>query len=139
MHRIAGHEGHCKAYHGHRYAAEIAVEAELDPLGRVIDFGIVKELVGGWIDAHWDHTAILSRADCDWVDQAVAEVNQAHGRPVYFLDAPPTAENIARELAAIATQVLTDHSVQVVTVRVWETPNCSATWVKGSSLGATGG
>ena len=28
MHRIPGHEGVCKAYHGHRYAAEISVTAD---------------------------------------------------------------------------------------------------------------
>ena len=66
MHRIPLHESKCRAFHGHRYAAEITCHVpQLDALGRVIDFGVVKQTVGGWVDAHWDHTAILMRDDPD--------------------------------------------------------------------------
>ena len=45
-HRVLGHEGKCKNLHGHRYSAEITVTApDLDGLGRVIDFGVIKEKV----------------------------------------------------------------------------------------------
>ena len=66
MHRIPLHESKCRAFHGHRYAAEITCHiAQLDDRGRVIDFGVVKQKVGGWVDDHWDHTAILMRDDPD--------------------------------------------------------------------------
>ena len=65
MHRIPRHESKCAAFHGHRYAAELTCLAPLDDRGRVIDFGVVKERVGGWIDENWDHTAILQRDDPD--------------------------------------------------------------------------
>ena len=43
MHRIPLHESKCKAFHGHRYAAEITCQAEqLDHLGRVVDFSVIK-------------------------------------------------------------------------------------------------
>lgn len=43
MHRIPRHESKCRAFHGHRYAAEITCLApELDSPGRVVDFGVVK-------------------------------------------------------------------------------------------------
>ena len=129
MHRVPGHEGRCKAFHGHRYAAEVTCLApQLDGLGRVIDFGVLKDIVGGWVDATWDHTAILMRADPDPAVQAIIASNKAHGRPAYLLDVPPTAENIAAELAMRAQKLLARTGISVVEVKVWETPNCSATW-----------
>lgn len=129
MHRIPRHESKCAAFHGHRYAAEITCHApELDDRGRVIDFGVIKERVGGWIDTHWDHTAILMEGDSDPAITAIAASNLAHGRPVYWLAAPPTAENIVAELARVATDLLLPHGVRVVRIRLWETPNGSAEW-----------
>lgn len=131
-HRVPRHEGKCAAWHGHRYVAEIACAAEaLDDVGRIIDFGAIKELVGGWIDTHWDHTAILLRDDPDPTAQALAAANAAAGRPVYWMDAPPTAEHLVLELARIASDLLADRGIEVTSIRLWETPNCSAEWVAG--------
>lgn len=130
MHRIPRHESKCAAYHGHRYVAEITCSAaDLDALGRVIDFGVVKARVGGWIDTNWDHTAILMRGDPDPAIQAIAAANTGYGRPVYWLDTSPTAENIVIELAKVAAGLLADSGVTVVRIRLWETPNGSAEWV----------
>lgn len=128
MHRIPRHESKCAAFHGHRYTADITCHSALDDRGRVVDFGVVKQKVGGWIDANWDHTAILMRGDPDPAIQALATSNEAHGRPVYWTDEPPTAEVIATELARIAQELLAETGVEVVTVRVWETPNGWAEW-----------
>ena len=129
MHRIPRHESKCRAFHGHRYAAEITCHIDaLDELGRVIDFGVVKQKVGGWVDENWDHTAILLRGDPDPVAQAVAESNARYGRPVYWLDTSPTAENIVAELARVAQELLADSGVTVTRIRLWETPNGSAEW-----------
>ncbi|HJN77184.1 MAG TPA: 6-carboxytetrahydropterin synthase [Myxococcota bacterium] len=129
MHRIPRHESKCAAFHGHRYTADITcVAPELDDRGRVVDFGVVKERVGGWIDRWWDHTAILMRGDADPAIQMLAASNEAHGRPVYWTDEPPTAEVLAAELARVAGELLADTGVEVVAVRVWETPNGWAEW-----------
>ncbi|MCK6506094.1 6-carboxytetrahydropterin synthase [Myxococcota bacterium] len=127
MHRIPRHESKCRAFHGHRYVAEITCDApELDDRGRVVDFGVVKERVGGWVDQHWDHTAILMRTDPEAAP--VAEANARLGRPVYWLDQPPTAEVIVAALAVVAQELLADTGVTVVAIRLWETPNGSAEW-----------
>ena len=129
MHRIPRNESKCRAFHGHRYTAEITCHVpELDALGRVVDFGVVKERVGGWVDQHWDHTAILMRGDPDPAVQAIASSNAEHGRPVYWMEQPPTAEVIVQALAEKAQELLADTGVTVVAVRLWETPNGSATW-----------
>lgn len=129
MHRIPDHESVCKAFHGHRYVAEITCTApRLDGLGRVIDFAVIKSQVGGWIDTHFDHTAILQKDDPDPAARAVIDSNKAMGKPAYLLDGPPTAENIALELALQAERLLKPYGITLTQVHVWETPNCSATW-----------
>lgn len=67
-HRVLRHESKCATLHGHRYAAEIACSADaLDDLGRVIDFGVIKEVVGKWIDDNWDHNTLLNRDDLELI------------------------------------------------------------------------
>ncbi len=130
-HRVPRHEGRCAAWHGHRYVAEITCAAEsLDDRGRVIDFGVIKQLVGGWIDTRWDHTAVIMTGDPDPAAAVIAESNAASGRPVYWLDAPPTAENLVAELGRVARELLEPRGVEVVAIRLWETPNCSAEWTR---------
>lgn len=127
MHRIPLHESKCRAFHGHRYAAEITCEApRLDDLGRVVDFGVVKERVGTWVDQHWDHTAILMRGDPE--AGPIADANERLGRPVYWIDRHPTAECVVEELATVAQRLLADKGVTVTRIRLWETPNGSAEW-----------
>lgn len=129
MHRVPKHESHCKAFHGHRYVAEVSCAAEhLDDKGRIIDFGVVKSVLGGWINRHMDHTAIFMRNDDDPAVAIIAASNEHHGKPVYWLDDPPTAENIVIEVARIAQKLLEPLGVNVVKIRLWETPNCSVDW-----------
>ena len=129
MHRIPDHESKCKAFHGHRYVAEITCVADdLDDLGRVVDFSVIKEKVGTWIDTHWDHTAILMKDDPDPTIPFLAKSNAEKGHPVYWLDDHPTAENIVIELGRVAGELLKDTGVQVQKVRIWETPNAWAEW-----------
>jgi 6-pyruvoyltetrahydropterin/6-carboxytetrahydropterin synthase len=129
MHRIPGHEGVCKAYHGHRYAAEFSVTADkLDALGRVVDFYVIEEIIGGWIKQNLDHTAILYAKDDEPSVKAVIKANKRLGKPVYLLDAYPTVEVIVAELGKVTTKLLKPHGVRVVSIRLWETPECSAVW-----------
>lgn len=131
MHRIPGHEGPCKAYHGHRYAAEFSLTAEkLDALGRVVDFYVVEEVLGGWIKRHFDHTAILYAGDDEPSIKAVIETNERLGKPAYLLDGYPTVEVIVAELGKVATELLRPHGVRVISIRLWETPDCSAVWTE---------
>ena len=126
MHRVPGHEGACRAFHGHRYAALITCEGTPQSDGMIIDFGLVKKIIGTWIDECWDHTALLWDQDEDPAVQAIIASNASYGRPVYLMSRPPTAENIALELFDVATEKLKDHALIVTSVVVYETPNCSA-------------
>ena len=132
IHRVPEHAGQCKIFHGHRYEAEIECQAPtLSPLGMVIDFGILKEVLGGWIAAHWDHTAILADFDDDPAAAALIASNRRLGKPVYLLSVTPTAENIAAVLAGIAGSLLAPHNVRPVRVTVRESARSSGVWSAG--------
>jgi len=120
-HRLMNHEGKCRNVHGHRYKFEITVAADsLDDVGRVLDFGVIKEKVGGWLDAEWDHGFIVQIGD-----PLLAALKEDKSK-YYIMAAPPTAENMSTLLAEVAATLLSPHGIRVARVRCWETPNCYA-------------
>jgi 6-pyruvoyltetrahydropterin/6-carboxytetrahydropterin synthase len=125
-HRVLGHEGKCRHMHGHNYVVLFTAKGRhggLDDVGRVIDFSVLKERLGGWIDDHWDHSFIYGRQDTE-VFNALAEVDGQHS---YELPYNPTAENMAYYLlTVIGPMVLEGTGVALTSVRVWETENCYA-------------
>jgi 6-pyruvoyltetrahydropterin/6-carboxytetrahydropterin synthase len=127
-HRVMGHEGKCRFIHGHRYTAVLYAQAdELDNLGRVVDFSVLKERVGGWIDEYWDHGAIFNNHDMP-AKRAVMAFMRENQQKVYYIDGNPTAENMADYLLRwVCPLVLKGTGVKVVKVKLWETPNCFAT------------
>lgn len=124
-HRVVGHENKCANVHGHNYVVLVTAEApELDSIGRVIDFSVLKEKVGGWIDRHWDHTFIAAPNEDKDLLLCIEAINN---KLVYNMPCSPTAENMAKHLLHdICPKVLEGTGVKVVHVRVWETENCYA-------------
>ncbi len=123
-HRIQNHESKCKMLHGHRYIVEASFTAQkLDDIGRIIDFGVIKEILGAWIDDNFDHNTILSKDD-----QALgAQIEVATGQKIFYLDYHPTAENIARFLfEEICPKLFKDKAICCTEIKVYETPNCYA-------------
>lgn len=125
-HRITRHESKCRNLHGHRYSAEVTCTASLDELGRVVDFGVIADRVGAWVTNNLDHGTI---ANAD--DLALIEYCQNTGSKLFVLPSEPTAENIARLIFHKAKELLADAGVDVVSVRVYETPNCWADYAEG--------
>lgn len=131
-HRVLGHEGKCKYLHGHRYKAQIAVGSDsLDNCGRVLDFGKVKEIIGGWIDDNWDHNIILHPDDylAGFAVGGIQELRLFGGRRPFIMPKPypnPTAENMAVVLAEKCVELLSEYDLSVHSVRLYETPNCWA-------------
>lgn len=123
-HRVMEHESKCRHLHGHRYGVEATFAAhDLDLLGRVIDFGAVREMLGSWIDAHWDHATILSDKDRELGEAIAAKT----GQTVFYLPANPTAENMAHYLfAEVCPGLFADSGARCVRIRLYETPNCYA-------------
>jgi len=128
-HRVMGHEGKCRSLHGHSYTAHITANAEsLDGLGRVVDFSVIKNTVGVWIDLNWDHGFCLHQDDP--LVSVFNDIDKAdnHNHKLKLLPYNPTAENLARFLlTVIAPACLDGLDITVSSVRVEETPTCSAT------------
>lgn len=150
-HFVAGHEGKCAAPHGHNYVALITAEAatmprrlngcvdheaeitrredQLDSIGRVVDFSVLKEKVGGWIDRYWDHGFIvpcLDEPNGRRYRPFVDAIRESEGKAYYF-GGNPTAEEMARHLLLdVCPEVLKDTGVVVTKVVLWETENCYA-------------
>lgn len=130
-HRVLGHEGKCKSSHGHRYVFHVHLNAsELDNLGRVIDFSVVKEKIGTWLDDKWDHGMILHEDDpiaLYYNDPHYDSLGAFKNQKVFLLPYNPTAENLARYLYEEACVLLQDFvDITVLKVECWETPNCMA-------------
>lgn len=121
-HRIINHESKCKMLHGHRYALEASFAAkELDNLGRVIDFGVIREVLGQWIDDNLDHNTILSIKD----KKLGETISEQTGQQIYYMDENPTAENIANHIFnEICPKLFATKNVKCVAIKLYETPNC---------------
>ncbi|MBL6664971.1 MAG: 6-carboxytetrahydropterin synthase, partial [Rickettsiales bacterium] len=91
-------------------------------LGRVIDFGVIKEVLGRWIDDNLDHNTILFRQDSELGDKIESVTKQN----IYYMDKNPTAENIAKHiLEDICPKLFAHYDVKCVKIKLYETPNCS--------------
>jgi 6-pyruvoyltetrahydropterin/6-carboxytetrahydropterin synthase len=123
-HRVMLHESKCRDLHGHRYVVEATFTAEtLDGLGRVVDFGVIKERLGQWLDSQWDHTTLLHQDD-----RALGEnIAAVTGQKIFYLPANPTAENMAHYLMhQVCAKLFSDYPIRCVRIRLYETPNCYA-------------
>jgi 6-pyruvoyltetrahydropterin/6-carboxytetrahydropterin synthase len=124
-HRVYQHESKCRNLHGHNYVAFFHATAHsgLDEIGRVIDFSVLKDRLGGWVDEHWDHGFLAWEND----SEALEAVRRVPGQKVYVTRTNPTAENMALELLLeVAPRVLAGTGVSLTRVVLWETENCYA-------------
>ncbi len=126
-HCLPDHKGGCYRPHGHRYRLEVFVSGDVvnrdgDPeRGMVMDFGRVKQLVMEHVVDVLDHRFMMS-AD----DPRLPGAIETFGRDCIIVSSePPTAEWLADWIG----NVLIDAAgMDVVAVRLWETPNCAALW-----------
>ena len=125
-HRLLDYQGKCRHLHGHNGKVAITIETSgLDDRGMVLDFSEIKRVASRWIDENLDHRMVLARKD------PAVPVLQQLGEPVFLMDADPTAENLAR----LIFDQIADQGFPVVEVRLWETPNCSATYCQAGRRG----
>lgn len=126
-HRVVGHEGKCRYLHGHNYRIHFEVAAaQLDKVGRVLDFSVIKEKLCMWLEDHYDHKFLI------WEnDPMLEELQKLAAESLVIVPFNPTAENIAQHLVeVIAPQQLKDTACMLVRCKVEETQKCSATYKK---------
>ena len=121
-HRLLNYDGKCRHLHGHNGRAVITIAApKLDPLGMVMDFTRIKEIVQGWIDQSLDHRMLLHK------DDPVLPYLRQQAEPVFVMDLNPTAENIAK----LIYDYTAAQGFPVTEVQLWETDHCYATYRSG--------
>jgi 6-pyruvoyltetrahydropterin/6-carboxytetrahydropterin synthase len=130
-HRIYKHESKCSSVHGHRYRFCVYVSSsDLDELGRVRDFGDVKNRVGSWLEKELDHGMILWEDDplvAYWQDPHFDPAGQFQNMKLFLLPCQPTAENLASHLLKVANELFSHvEGLTITRVDCWETPNCMA-------------
>ncbi len=159
-HRVVGHEGKCRHLHGHNYRIHFKCASEgiipkppkvirdfgmctpiqvqeLDTVGRVIDFGVIKEKLCMWLEENWDHKFLAWEQDplikamdtfvlCD-TDQDASILEESF----VYVPFNPTAENMAEYLVnVIGPQQLLGTGVYLKSVVIEETRKCSVTYGK---------
>lgn len=103
-HRLPDYPGKCQHLHGHRFAFEIVLRSEtLDNLGMVIDFVELKRIFNHYL-GHLDHSLLN-----DYLDN-------------------PTAEELADYSWRILDRVEWPAGVELVRVKVWESPDAWASY-----------
>lgn len=123
-HRVMKHESKCATLHGHNGVVWVHATPidQLDALGRVIDFSVLKTIIGGWIENNWDHTMIIFKDDLKTIDL----LKMAPGsKDLFVLDTNPTAENMAHFLLwNVCPKLLKGSGVIVHKIVLFETENC---------------
>lgn len=126
-HRVFGHETKCKHPHGHNYVVLMTAQMDdpraVDDIGRVVDFGVLKDRVGGWIERAWDHAFLVWSGDAPMLSALSTDPQWKR----FVCPDNPTAENMARYLLHyVGPRELQGTGVRLVRVVVWETENCYA-------------
>ena len=116
-HQLPGYDGPCRNLHGHTYRLQIGVRGEIISAekdksleGMVLDFSILNRIVKEHILQFWDH---------------------AYLNDVFPMR--PTAENMVLWILDHLrdTTGLDKQGLEIVLIRLWETPTSFAEWRKG--------
>lgn len=106
-HSLRGYDGECERLHGHNWKVEVTLRSkELDNLGMVIDFKIVKEMIG----------KILSRFDHSYLNELEE-----------FSHENPTTENVSKIVYENLIKVLPPE-ISIAKVKTWESGSCAAAY-----------
>ncbi|MEO2043881.1 MAG: 6-carboxytetrahydropterin synthase [Nitrospinaceae bacterium] len=124
-HRVAGHENKCAHIHGHNYRFHFTVTAkELDDLGRVMDFSVIKAKLCDWLEDNYDHKFLMWKKD-----PLLEGMKKLVPDDIVVTPFNPTAENIAKHLVEIiAPKQLKGTNCQLIRCVIDETRKCSATY-----------
>jgi 6-pyruvoyltetrahydropterin/6-carboxytetrahydropterin synthase len=129
-HRLKDHEGLCAAIHGHNYTVTVHVRGfggDLDHVGRVLDFSVIKQRLGAWLNDHWDHALILNTEDALLI-QAMRGLAGFYPLRLFVMEGNATAETMADYLLyTVCPHLFATTGVEVFRIDVHETASSYAT------------
>lgn len=125
-HRVYGHESKCAHLHGHNYRVTFTIVPDqpnqLDQVGRVMDFSVIKTLLCVWLEENWDHRFLVWEKD-----PMLPSLKKLDPEGVIAVPFNPTAENMAQWLVTVlAPKVLEGRGCFLKSCKVEETRKCSA-------------
>ncbi|MDE6569114.1 MAG: 6-carboxytetrahydropterin synthase [Alistipes sp.] len=129
-HALDGYDGPCREIHGHSYRLFVTVkgaplaDAGHPKQGMVMDFGLLKSIVGQEIIARFDHALILQRTAAS--DDLRATLASRFDNLVE-VDYRPTCENMLTDFAA-RIQARLPQGVSLHALRLHETATSFAEW-----------
>jgi 6-pyruvoyltetrahydropterin/6-carboxytetrahydropterin synthase len=124
-HRLQNHSGKCCNIHGHTYAVEVMVQSlsengEIEG-GVVIDFYDFKKALDVVL-SDWDHSIILEKSD----KLLRLLMDSGLGVCIITMENEPTVEHMAQHLVKKLKVVCEDNLLGIVSLRVYESPDCWA-------------
>ena len=135
-HSLEGYDGACREIHGHSYRLFVTIKGEpsadgYDPKqGMVMDFGLLKQIVGEQIVSRLDHAFIMRRSEQSEQVQAMLE-GIYHN--IVLVDYQPTCENMLADFAERLLEALPDE-VELYSLRLHETATSFAEWYAEDNL-----
>ena len=135
-HFLEGYDGACREIHGHSYRLFVTIKGEpsadgYDPKqGMVMDFGLLKQIVGEQIVSRLDHAFIMRRSEQSEQVQAMLE-GIYHN--IVLVDYQPTCENMLADFAERLLEALPDE-VELYSLRLHETATSFAEWYAEDNL-----
>lgn len=134
-HVLDGYNGGCGSVHGHSYKIEVTVEGpkHQDNFGMVMDFKELKQAIQQFIADHkWAYNTLKTSG----LEYEITEVIKKYDKRLQPFDFVTSAENMvswyAEHIDKYIKEVLHYSDVDVVEVKLWETTNSYATWIKGA-------
>ena len=138
-HRVTNHESKCAFLHGHNGRVHFTISAELDAVGRVLDFSAIKEYLCEWLEENWDHKFLAWGNGNDPVMSAIGRFIEdgTHSdeteqpattwlSSIVWVPFNPTAENMALHLLNVVGPSVLPTGCRLIHVKVEETRKCSA-------------
>lgn len=135
-HRLFLLPGKCENIHGHSMWVTMELEGELNKGGILggIEYGDLKKMFRGHLDAQYDHRVLLNYED-PWAEATLhGDVGGARLPGLNLCPGDPTTENIAMWIANSMKMQFLEHgmsNVGNIAVTVWETSVNMASYVEG--------
>ena len=135
-HALDGYDGPCREIHGHSYRLFVTVkgaplaDAGHPKQGMVMDFGLLKSIVGQEIIARFDHSLILQRTAAS--DDLRATLASRFDNLVE-VDYRPTCENMLADFAA-RIQARLPQGISLHALRLHETATSFAEWYASDNI-----
>lgn len=129
-HALDGYDGPCREIHGHSYRLFVTVKgvpasgSEDPKCGMVMDFGILKRIVGEEIVSRFDHALILRASESG---QELRRMLAGRFQNIVAVDYQPTCENMLADFARRISARLPE-GVWLHSLRLHETATSFAEW-----------